>query len=77
MLRTTIPIKIAIPKLRRVPIKIYSVSFLSLDSLRSPNLITDFAANKNPIASHLPNITNVKTKSLSKIPMYLPALSKD
>ena len=45
------PKNIAKPKLNKVPIKMYSVSFLSFDDVKSPNLKTDFAANKNPIAS--------------------------
>ena len=45
------PKKIAIPKLNKVPIKIYSVNFLSFDDVKSPNLKTDFAASRKPIAS--------------------------
>lgn len=40
-----IDINIAIPKLKRVPNRIYSVNFRSLDSFKSPNLKTDFAGN--------------------------------
>ncbi len=73
----SIEITIAIPKLKSVPNRIYSVGFRSLDSLRSPNLNTDFAAKKKPTASHrLANI-NIKTKDRSNIPIYLPALSNE
>jgi len=66
---------IAIPKLNSVPNRIYSVSFRSLDSLRSPNRNTDFAANKKPTASHRFAKINTKTNDRSNIPMYFPALS--
>jgi|GEM_PF-1738403 hypothetical protein len=46
------PIVIANPKLSKVPIKIYSVSFLSFALERSPNRNTDLAAISKPIAYH-------------------------
>ena len=67
--KNIVPASIAIPKLKSVPISTYSVSFLSFDSFRSPKRKTDFAARRNPIASHWPASTNVNTKSLSNIPM--------
>ena len=70
-------ITMAIPKLNRVPKRMYSVSFRSLDSLRSPNLKTDFAANKKPTASQRLAKMNTKTKDRSNIPIYLPALSNE
>ena len=56
----------AIPKLNNVPIKMYSVGFLSCDSFKSPNRNTDLAANKKPIPSQLPVTTKIKTKRRSK-----------
>ena len=44
----------AITKLKRVPIKMYSASSLFWGSLISPNRNTDFAATKKPIASRCP-----------------------
>ena len=67
----------AIPKLMSVPIKMYSVSFLCLDSFKSPNLKTDFAVIKKPTASQWLNIMKIKTRIRSKIPIYFPASSKD
>src|SRR5690554_5884729 len=61
----------------RVPIKIYSVSFRSLDSFKSPNRNTDLAAIKKPMASQLSVIMKTKTNNRSKIPIYLPAFSRD
>lgn len=72
-----IDITMAIPKLKSVPNKMYSVSFRSLDSFKSPNLNTDFAANKNPTASHLLDTINIKTKDRSNIPIHFPALSSE
>ena len=55
----------------------YSVSFLSFDSFKSPKRNTDLAANKKPIPSQLPVITKMNTKMRSNMPMYLPALFND
>ena len=41
----------AIPKLNSVPIRMYSVSLISWFLVKSPNLKTDFAANKKPTPS--------------------------
>lgn len=65
----------ALPMLKIVLKSMYPVSLRSLDSLRSPNLNTDFAANKNPTASQRFAKTNTKTNERSNMPMYLPALS--
>ena len=67
----------AIPKLISVPIKIYSVSFLSFALERSPNLKTDLAAISKPIALHWFNRMKANTKSRSNTPIYLPALSNE
>lgn len=68
---------IAIPKLIKVPIKIYSVNFRCLDSFKSPNLNTDLAVIKKPTASQWSAIMKIKTNSRSKIPMYFPASFSD
>jgi len=60
-------------KLARVPIRIYSASFLFSLSLISPNLNTDFAAIMNPMADISPAHTNVTIRNLSSYPMYFPA----
>lgn len=52
MCRYNKPTYIARPKLIKVPIKIYSVSFLSLALERSLNLKTDLAAISNPMELH-------------------------
>lgn len=67
----------AIPKLMSVPISMYSVSFLCLDSFKSPNLKTDLAVIKKPTASQWLNMMKIKTKIRSKMPIYLPASSRD
>lgn len=59
----------AIPKLNKVAIKIYFVSFLFTDNFKSPNLKTNFAVHKNPIASQCFVITNVNTDKCVKTPM--------
>ncbi len=71
------PIKMAAPKLNNVPIKTYSVSFLSLASFRSPNRKIDFAARRNPIAAHWLITIKIKTSIRSKNPIYFPALCKE
>lgn len=45
--------RIANPKLNKVPIKMYSVRFLSFARDKSPKRNTDFAANKNSISFYL------------------------
>lgn len=40
------------PKLRNVPMRMYSVSLRSLALVRSPNRKIDLAAIKNPMAAH-------------------------
>lgn len=68
------PINIAIVKLANVPMSTYSVIFMSLALFSSPNLKTDFAANKNPMPSILSVNMNVKINILSRYPIHLPAL---
>lgn len=51
--------------------------FSTFDSFKSPNLKTDFAANRKPIPCQLPVIINTKTNKRSNMPMYLPALGSD
>ena len=63
------------PKLKKVPIKTYSVKCLSFALFKSPNLKIDFAANKKPIPSQKLATTKPKINNRSKIPMYLPALN--
>ena len=72
-----IPVRIAIKKLRNVPITTYSVSFVSLGSFKSPNLNTDLAANKKPTPSHFPNRMKIRIISLSRNPIHSPASFKD
>ena len=74
---TKIPTPNAIPKLNNVPMRMYSVSFLSFESFKSPKRNTDLAANRKPIASQCLVSINVKTNNLSNMPMYLPALLSD
>ena len=63
----------AIEKLMRVPIMMYSV-FLCVESLcKSPNRNTDLAASKKPIALIWFMAMNVKIKKRSIIPIHLPA----
>lgn len=71
------PTNIAKPKLIKVPIRIYSVSFLPIALERSLNINTDFAAISNPIALYWFNRMNPKTKRRSNIPIYLPAFSNE
>lgn len=70
-------IKMAIPKLNKAPINIYSVSSILLLSFKSLNLKTDFAAIKKLITSQRPKMMKAKTKKCSIIPMYMPAFGKD
>jgi hypothetical protein len=49
--RSTSPVSMAIVKLANVPIKTYSVVFISCPLLNSPKRKIDFAANRKPIAS--------------------------
>ena len=67
----------AMPKLISVPIRMYSVSFLSFEAVKSPNLKTDFAVIKNPTASQWSVTMKIKTRRRSNIPMYLPASLRD
>ena len=67
----------AMPKLIKVPINIYSVSFRSLVEVKSPNLNTDLAVIKKPTASQCPTMMNINTNRRSKIPIYFPASFKD
>ena len=60
----------AIEKLRRVPIKTYSV----LDVSESLNRKMDFPASTNPTASGAPYRIKVNEIILSEIPINLPAL---
>ena len=61
----TIPVRTAIVKLEKVPIKTYSVVRISLALFNSPKRKTDFAANKKPTPSKLPTRTNVRIMILS------------
>ena len=70
------PINMAIVKLANVPMSTYSVILMSLALFSSPNLKTDFAANKNPIPSILSVNMNVRISILSRYPIHLPALGK-
>ena len=67
----------AIPKLSKVPIKTYSVNFLSFDSFKSPKRNIDFAAKMNPILPQFPIITKKNTNKSSSIQIYFPALSNE
>ena len=67
----------AMPKLKSVPINMYSVSFRSLEAVKSPNLNTDFAVIKNPTASQWSTRIKIKTNSRSNIPIYFPASLSD
>lgn len=49
---------------------------MSLALFSSPNLKTDFAANKKPIPSILSVNMNVKISILSRYPIHLPAFGK-
>ena len=69
---TATPIKIAIPKLNKVPTKTYSDFTVSV----SLNLSNDLAAKRNPMASYCPNITNTSVSILSTLPITRPALGK-
>ena len=71
------PKKIAIPKLNKVSIKIYSVSFLSLDDVKSSSLKKDFTAKKKPRASQRFVTTKAKINKRSKTPIYRPALARE
>ena len=75
--RKIIPASMAVPKLSKVPIRMYSVSFRSFDFFKSPNLKTDFAASKKPTASQCPVAIKEKTNSRSRVPIYLPASWRD
>ena len=55
----------AIVKLANVPIRTYSVVWISLALFNSPTRNTDFAANKKPTPSKLPTRTNVRINILS------------
>ena len=55
----------AIVKLANVPIRTYSVVWISLALFNSPKRNTDFAANKKPTPSKLPARTNVRINILS------------
>lgn len=70
------PINMAIVKLANVPMSTYSVIFISLALFSSPNLKTDFAANKKPIPSMLSVNMKVRISILSKYPIHLPALGR-
>ena len=70
---TVIPKSVAIIKLKKVPIIIYSVFFWSFVSFKSPKRKTDFAANKKPIVPNLSNKIKEKIKIRSIIPIHLPA----
>lgn len=63
-------------KLVKVPISTYSVVFMSCALFNSPNLNTDFAANKKPIPSMLSVKINVSINMRSKYPIHLPAFGK-
>ena len=63
----------ASPKLIKVPMSLYSVSFLSLALERSPNLNTNFAVINKPIALHWLSKINPKTNKRSIISLYFPA----
>ena len=60
-----IPVRMAIVKLANVPIRTYSVVWISLALFNSPKRNTDFAANKKPTPSKLPTRTNVRINNLS------------
>lgn len=49
---------------------------MSLALFSSPNLKTDFAANKKPMPSILSVNMNVSINILSRYPIHLPALGK-
>ena len=55
----------------------YSVSCLFLPSVKSPNLNTDFAVMRKPMADQVLSRMNVKTKRRSKIPIILPAPARE
>ena len=59
----------AIPKLRNVPARTYSVFAVSVSLNRS----MDFAAIIKPIASYCPMITNMIVRIRSKFPINAPA----
>ena len=67
------PQPIAIPKLNRVPIRTYSVSLRFLPSVKSPNLNTDLAVMRNPMADQVLSKIKVNTNKRSRIPMIFPA----
>ena len=67
----------AMPKLIKVSIRIYSVSLRSLEADNSPNLNTDLAVIKKPTASQWPATRKIKTKRRSKMPIYFPASFND
>src|SRR5690606_9243838 len=60
-------------KLIKVPSRIYSVSFLSLEFVRSPNLKIDLAANKYPIPSKKFTQIKITIQIRSRIQIYFPA----
>ena len=62
---TATPIKIAKPKLNKVPTKTYSDFTVSV----SLNLSSDLAANRKPMASYCPNMTKTSVSILSTLPM--------
>ena len=70
------PINMAIVKLANVPMSTYSVIFISLALFSSPNLKTDFAANKKPMPSILSVKMKVRISIRSRYPIHLPALGK-
>ena len=69
---TATPIKIAMPKLNKVPTKTYSDFTVSV----SLNLSSDLAAKRKPMASYCPNMTKTSVSILSTLPITRPALGK-
>lgn len=60
------PINMAIVKLANVPMRTYSVIFISLALFSSPKRKTDFAASKKPIPSMVFVNMNVRINILSR-----------
>lgn len=65
------------PKLTKVPIRKYSVSFLSFARERSLNRNTDLAAINQPIACHWFKTIKPNTNNRSITPIYFPACFKE
>ena len=74
--RSTSPVSMAIVKLANVPIKTYSVVFISCPLLNSPKRKIDFAANRKPIASLNPTKIKVKIRPVSYTHLTLPTNSR-